>query len=122
MSNKIRVGRTEILGPTFVGKDEIEAAREGGASERAALARRLTTSGYNGHWRYLMRGEETRSKYAQMVAAARKSGRVTEAQLDAITRELLATVDPAGTSPHRDTLAKILRENLAQGGVKIPKA
>lgn len=56
MSKTELVGRTEIMGSTFVGKDEVEAAREGGPSERAALARRLTTSGYNSHWRYLVRG------------------------------------------------------------------
>jgi len=51
-----RCGREEILG-AFVGDDERELARDGGACEKGALRRRLTTSGYNGAWARI-RGEE----------------------------------------------------------------
>jgi len=45
--------REEVVGTVFVGDDEIMAALEGSRSDRAAMARRLSTSGYNAHWRYL---------------------------------------------------------------------
>jgi len=48
------VGRDEILG-SFVGDDEVCAAREGSRSDRQALRRRLpaSTSGYNSHWSHV---------------------------------------------------------------------
>lgn len=122
MSRTNLVGRTEILGPAFVGKEELEASRECGGPERRAVERRLSTSGYNSHWGYLVRGEVGGGKYEQMVAAVRKAGRVTEPQLETLTRELLKTVDPTGTSPHRDSLRTILRENLTRNGVKVTKS
>ena len=52
------IGREEILG-TFVGDDEVCAAREGSRSDRQALRRRLpaSTSGYNSHWTHV-RGDD----------------------------------------------------------------
>jgi len=44
------VGRDEILG-SFVGDEERELARDGSRADRAAL-RRVSSSGYNGHWKF----------------------------------------------------------------------
>ena len=113
-------GRSEIVGPAHVGKDEVEAAIEGGGPEVSALRRRcLSTSGYNGHWRYLVRGEGDR--YAQMVAAAKKAGTITEGQFEKIFAELVRSVGPT-FSANPDSARKILRENLNRSGVKISRA
>jgi len=54
---------TEIVSSgAFVGDDERQMAREGGASERASLRRRKDTScGYNSHWAHI-RGEESATR------------------------------------------------------------
>jgi hypothetical protein len=139
MTRTRATGSTEILG-TFVGKDEVEAALAGSHSDREAMARRIASSlgsnyksirrvmarrgivsslGYDGHLAFV-RGDA--DDYTKMVDAAKRAGKITEPQLEVLTQLLFKTVDPQGTSPHRDGLRKILRSNLTQGGVKIVRA
>jgi hypothetical protein len=68
------IGRDEILG-TFIGDDEVCAAREGSHSDRRALQRRApaSTSGYNSHWAYI-RGDEPSGEALEELRERAKAG------------------------------------------------
>lgn len=103
----------EALGNTFVAQEEIEAALQGSHSDREAMVRRLSDSGYNSHLSHL-RGEDD---YAKMVSAAKKAGKITKSQLEAVAQAMFKHIQPSAND--QAVLRKILRENLVRSGVVV---
>jgi hypothetical protein len=81
---------TEIVSSgAFVGDDERQMAREGGASERASLRRRKDTScGYNSHWAHI-RGEATATdldKIKKLAAGGNKKAMKILARMEKLAK------------------------------------
>jgi hypothetical protein len=108
-------------GPSdLLGEEEMELAREGGAAERGAAVRRMSSSGYNGHWKY-MRGEETEDQKRQaalgaVVKPALKSKRISRSDLDKAALASTGSKAPASkVSAAREQIASFLTRH----GVKV---
>lgn len=92
---------TEIVSSgAFVGDDERQMAREGGASERASLLRRKDAScGYNSHWTHI-RGDVTTTdldKIKKLATGGNKKAKKILARI-----EKLAKSDTSGTAGSSD--------------------
>jgi hypothetical protein len=112
----ISLGREEIMG-AFVGEEERELAREGGACERTALARRTsgTSSGYNSAWAHV-RGVESKDVWELLKQEWKKPYPILIDRSDALQAKAM------GKTVYGIPFKEVLERGIVDGKVRLTDA